>query len=39
LEDSKKGKLKATGLTLRSMESEDWQPGLALAAESEDATE
>jgi DNA recombination protein RmuC len=39
LEDSKKGRLKAAGLTLRSMESEDWQPGLALAAESEDAAE
>jgi hypothetical protein len=39
LEDSKKGKIKATGLTLRPMESEDWQPGLALAADAENAAE
>jgi DNA recombination protein RmuC len=39
LEDGKKGEIKAIGLTLRPMESEDWQPGLALAADAEDPTE
>jgi DNA recombination protein RmuC len=36
LEASKKGKIKAIGLTLKPMEAEDWQPLLSLAAEAED---
>ena len=33
------GELKPVGMTLKPMEAEDWQPGLALAAEAEDSTE
>lgn len=36
LEDSKKGGIKAIGLTLKPMEAEDWQPSLSLAADAED---
>jgi DNA recombination protein RmuC len=32
------GELKPVGMTLKPMEAEDWQPGLALAAEAEDST-
>ncbi len=39
MEDSKKGGIKAIGLTLKPMEAEDWQPGLALAADAEGSTE
>jgi DNA recombination protein RmuC len=33
------GELKPVGMTLKPTEAEDWQPGLALAAEAEDSTE
>jgi len=39
LEDGKKGKIKAIGLTLRPMEAEDWQPTLTLAADAEESGE
>jgi DNA recombination protein RmuC len=38
MEDSKKGEIKAIGLTLKPMEAEDWQPGLAIAADAEEPT-
>jgi len=39
IEDSKKGGIKAIGLTLKPMEAEDWQQGLALAADAEKSSE
>jgi DNA recombination protein RmuC len=39
MEDSKKGGIKAIGLTLKPMEAEDWQPGLTLAADAEKSSE
>ncbi|MGP8260672.1 MAG: DNA recombination protein RmuC [Acidobacteriaceae bacterium] len=39
MEDSKKGGIKAIGMTLKPMEAEDWQPSLALAADAEESTE
>lgn len=39
MEDSKKGGIKAIGMTLKPMEAEDWQPSLALAADAEELTE
>lgn len=39
MEDTKKGGIKAIGLTLKPMEAEDWQPSLALAADAEESTE
>jgi DNA recombination protein RmuC len=39
MEESKKGGIKAIGLTLKPMEAEDWQPGLTLAADAEEPTQ
>ena len=39
MEDSKKGGIKAIGLTLKPMEAEDCQPGLTLAADAEKSLE
>jgi DNA recombination protein RmuC len=33
------GELKPAGMTLKPMDAEDWQPGLALAADAEDSIE